>query len=367
MSLSLEKLQFANFRSYERLELDDLGPINLFIGPNAAGKTNIVEGIQLLSSQRSFRSSSVDQLIHHGQNTALLKALLTDDKRSFDISLRLQREEKKKTYTLNDKVKRTSELQGMAPTIVFIPDHLGLAKGSLSSRRDEIDYIGAQVNSNYLQIKKDYDKLQKHKNKLLKEEGDITLIQSVNDLMVVCGSQLSCYRYSLFQRLSKLMQDFYSQMTHETEQFSAQYCLSWSKEEPVLGHIEVAEIREQYQRSLEESLEEERTRKRMIVGPHADKLRFFIDQKETEYFASQGQQRSVVLALKLAEALLIDEFLDKKPILLLDDVMSELDKTRRQAFIELISGSVQSFITTANIEYFDKDIIQNAKVVNINS
>lgn len=367
MSLFLSELHFNNFRSYKEYQLNNLGPINLFVGPNAAGKTNIIEGIQLLSSQRSFRGSNIEQLIYQGESYAKLNALLKDEKRTFDMSLLLKREERKRIYTLHGKVKKPSDLQGLAPTVLFIPDHLSLAKGSLSSRRDEIDVLGSQVNANYFQIKKDYEKLLRHKNKLLKEEQNLTLIESINELMVVCGSQLTCYRYALFQRLSALMTDFYFQITGEKEVFSAQYCLSWNQEIPVFGPLDVGEVRSIFCSMVEVRFQEECLRKKAVIGPHADKIRFFINEKETEHFASQGQQRSVVLALKLAEATLINEYLRKKPILLLDDVMSELDEVRRRAFIDLISGSIQCFITTANIEYFDKEILTNAKVVNINS
>lgn len=363
----LEQLHLRSFRSYQSYDLQNIGPITLFVGPNAAGKTNIIEGIQLLCSQHSFRVAHAEQLVNVQAENAFLSGVLTDEKRRFDIQLSIQKEGGKKLFELNGKHKKPADLQGLAPTIVFIPDNLNLAKSALSSRRDEIDSIGSQINANYLQIKKDYDKLIKHKNKLLKEEAERALIESFNDQIVVCGAQLSCYRYSLFQKLSTKMAHYYTQVTNGKERFHAGYCLSWDNEIPLEVALDVKDMREQLNTQLQKNLDEEIARKRVLIGPHADKIRFFINDQPTEYFASQGQQRSAVLALKLAEATVIEEMLGKKPILLLDDVMSELDEVRRRAFIDLISGSIQTFITTANIDYFDKEILSLARVEKINS
>lgn len=364
MDLSISHILLRNFRSYESFDLDDIGSLTLLVGPNAVGKTNIIEGVQLLTAQSSFRHSPVEQLMRTGSGFALLTADVTDGSRQLELAVQLV--EGKKKHLLNGKAKRTADLKGLVPSVTFTPDDLELAKGAMALRRSALDALGSQLSANHYLIRLDYEKVLRHKNRLLKDEAPSELIEAMNETLVTCGAQLSCYRAALFEKLAASMAFYYAEITDGTERLEAGYVPSWEDYHPLTFNTFTFgrdEARTALARALEQRGSEERARKRAVVGPHADHIEFFIDGRNAALFGSQGQQRSVVLALKLAEAALIQDILHQKPVLLLDDVMSELDAARRRALVTFISGDIQTFITTTNLSYFDDDVLDGARIV----
>lgn len=366
MDLSISRISFVNYRSYEKLDLDGIGPLTVFVGPNAAGKTNIVEGIQMLTAQTSFRHPGTEELLRVGASFARLEAEATDGNRRLLLEMRV--EDGKKRFLLNGKAKRAADLKGLVPSVTFTPDDLELAKGSMSPRRAALDALGAQLSANHYLIRRDYEKVLRHKNRLLKDEASPLLIESVDEMVVTCGAQLCAYRSALFEKLSQRMSAYYGEIVGGREELAACYVPSWEPHDPAAAvsySFGRDEARASISRALERRGREERERRRALVGPHADKVEFFIDGRNASVYGSQGQQRSAVLALKLAEASLVQDILHQKPVLLLDDVMSELDEARRRALVSFIAGDIQTFITTANIDYFDADLLAAARVVRL--
>lgn len=363
--------------------------LTVFVGPNAIGKTNIVEGIQLLTALSSFRNPTVDQLIRKGGSHALARSFVCDGNRELEMTLLLEGHSKK--YRLNGKAKRSAELKGIIPSVTFTPDDLELVKGSMSVRRQVLDTLGSQLSANYHLIRKDYEKVVRHKNRLLKDEASPLMLDSIDEMLVTCGAQLFCYRIALFARLIPHMKKLYEEISGGKDSFSASYINSWDKSDDAgfdglsaeetdeideISHpIEALsfstsfdqlsrdEVRERMQEALKRRRCDEMVRKRCLIGPHLDKIHFFVNGMDASHYASQGQQRSIVLAERLAEAAVIEEMIGQKPVLLLDDVMSELDGARREALVSYISQDVQTFITTANIAYFGQDMLERADVV----
>lgn len=374
MSLRIEQLTFRNFRNYENLHLEALGEITVFVGQNAMGKTNIVEGIQLLTALASFRHATIEQLIRHGSDCGQLEAHLGDGNRELDIALLLDGRVRK--YRLNGKPKRPADLKGLAPCVIFTPDDLDLVKGSMAGRRGALDALGSQVNKSYYVVRHDYEKVIRHKNRLLKDEADAALIDAINEMVVTCGAQLSCYRAALFERLRPHIVEKYRQIAAAREELTVTYTPSWERlaEQgvsvapvpfPSSPSFSRDEARAAIAAALREHESEERRRGRSVVGPHADGVSFFLDGQDASLYGSQGQQRSIVLAWKLAEAAVIEEIVEQKPVLLLDDVMSELDGARRAALVGAMEGGSQTFITTANLAYFDQGMLERARVVEL--
>lgn len=366
MDLSIKRILFKNFRSYESFELSNIGALTVLAGPNAVGKTNVVEGVQLLTALSSFRHATVDQLVQEGRNQAFLDIDLTDGNRQLTLSLHIN--EGKRSYSLNGKAKRPADLKGVIPSVVFTPDDLELAKGSSTPRRAALDALGSQLSSNHYVIKRDYEKVVRYKNRLLKEEAPQALIDSIDDTLVTCGAQLTCYRSALFEKLAPMMQSYYDTIADGREKFQACYIPSWEKYDPTQPtsfSCNRDSAREALSRTLEIRRGEERVRRRSLVGPHADHLEFFIAGRNASLYGSQGQQRSIVLAYKLAEVSIIQEILHQKPVLLLDDVMSELDATRRAALMSFIEDDIQTFITTTNLSYFDEALLARARVIEL--
>ena len=370
MTLRITDIAFRDFRSYERFELHDIGMLTVFAGPNAAGKTNIIEGIQLLTALATFRNAPIREMVRQGCETAVLDGRYADDARQLDVKVTLA--EHAKRCTLNGKAKRAADLKGLMPSVTFTPDDLELVKGSMSKRRHSLDALGSQLHRNYYLIQKDYEKVVRHKNHLLKEGGDAALLASIDQMVVEVGSQLCCYRAALFEKLAVPLSRIYGEIAQGREALEAEYVPSWSLDDggnaPVLAEpakFTRAEARAALEEALARRGAEEMRRGRMLVGPQKDAVLFRIDGLNAESFGSQGQQRSIVLAWKLAEAAVIEEMLEQRPVLLLDDVMSELDGARREALVSYIARDVQTFITTANLQYFDGDMIAEAQVMRL--
>lgn len=366
MTLRISEISFTDFRNYEHFELDGIGALTVLVGPNAVGKTNIIEGVQLMTALASFRHPTIDQVIRQGASAARTSSRITDGSRLLDVTMTLK--EHKRTYTLNGKPKRPADLKGLVPSVAFTPDDLELVKGSMSVRRAAIDALGSQLSANHYLIKRDYEKVVRYKNRLLKEDAPATLIDSINETLITCGAQLSCYRAALFAKLAPEIAQRYADIA-QGERLCARYLPSWtpdvSRETLDTATFSRDEARDALARALEERRGEELARKRAVVGPHADAVDFFIEGRNAALYGSQGQQRSVVLAYKLAETAVVESVLDQKPVLLLDDVMSELDEHRRGALVEFISGDVQTFITTANLAYFEQPLLSQAMVVEL--
>ncbi len=378
MTLSIQSIELRDFRSYGRLRLEGIGPLTVLVGPNAVGKTNIVEGIQLLTALASFRHPTIEQMVRRGAERAFLGAHVSDGNRELDVELRMEGHAKR--YALNGKAKRTADLKGLVPSVTFTPDDLDLVKGSHGTRRKALDALGSQLNANYYLILKDYEKVLQYKNRLLKEEASDVMIDSIDEMLVTVGAQLTCYRASLFERLAPQVARRYGEIAGRGEALACAYRPCWETAAPVgapaasesaadaapaLAPLTRDAAREALEAALAGRRAEERARRRAVVGPQGDAIAFAIDGMDATLYGSQGQQRSVVLAWKLAEAAVIEEMLDQKPVLLLDDVMSELDEARRAALVSYISDDVQTFITTANLAYFDQAMLSTARVIQL--
>lgn len=367
-SLTLNSLSLRNFRSYEYYSLQNIEKTTVFVGPNAIGKTNLIEAIQLISSQNSFRSSSNKELIRVGCNNSRVDAVVSDEFRNLDLALEIAGNNKK--YNLNGKTKRISELKGLLPSVVFSPDDLMLIKGPQSLRRKAIDELGMQLNSNYYLIVKDFEKILRHKNKLLKEEAQFGLIEAINEVYAKVGGELIAYRSALFSRLSRVLSAFYSTISDNKNVVSCEYVPSWkvrnSASEALTleeNSITKSDACRKLQQALMDYMYAEVSAKKTLVGPNHDYLNFQIDGMDSRVFASQGQQRSLVLSWKFAEVKIIQDILGVVPLLLLDDVMSELDASRRDALMTMINGDMQVFITTTTMDYFSDSMLDSANVI----
>lgn len=366
MGLRIQQIDFRQFRNYDYLHLDELGGLTIFIGHNAVGKTNILEGIQLLTSSYSFRHPQLSQLINESFEEARISLLAGDGNRSLDVALSIQ--SGKKRFTINGKNKASADVRGLVPSILFTPDDLQIAKKSSSVKRAALDNLGMQLTRNYYIVRKDYEKTVRYKNRLFKTDASQALIDSINETLVTCGAQLFCLRSSLFERMMPAVSAAYARLSNNGEPFSALYRPSWNR----LAQTDDAEyptkrdeVREKMAYELEKWGQEERQRGRCLVGPHNDEIMFNLAGKDASVFASQGQQRSIVLSWKLAEVEMVREILGVQPILLLDDVLSELDVARREMLVQFVTDDIQTFITATDLDNFAYSFIGKARVIEL--
>lgn len=369
MGLKIQQIHYRNFRNYDNYELTDIGDVTVFVGPNAIGKTNLVEGIQLITAFNSFRSSKTEHLVRFGEDSSFIRAVLSDGVRKLDIDFTIH--EGKRSFSLNGKRKQIKNLRGILPSVVFSPDDLNFIKGSQSIKRAEIDNLGSQLSANYSNVRHDYERILKQKNRYLKEDTTHTFLESVNEVLTTIGSQFYVLRTRLVQELIPYIKTYYTELCVGKEEVSIAYIPSWLKyEDPSLQELLDSqfsrdEVKEQLDTVIEREFSREHQRRLSLFGPHADQIVFLINGKDASHFASQGQQRSLVLSYKMAEVALLRDRLNQTPVLLLDDVMSELDEQRRTQLIKVISQDIQTFITSTNLSYFDDEFLSNAEIIEL--
>lgn len=359
MSLVIQSVTYRNFRNLGQARLEPSESFTIIHGPNAAGKTNSVEGVSLLCNGVSFRSlhSSAD-LIGPKTENAQVSQRLVGDKRVVDVRCDVVRA--KRSFTINGKPRRANECPKFLPCVLFNPDDLQVIKGSASGRRDLVDQMGTQLNETYRRVLRDYKRSLSQRNSLLKAGiADGELFESWTAALVNAGSVLCLYRGALVRRLAPLIDEAYGRLSG-FERLVVDYFPSVQASDDDRDQVMQA-----FHRELEERRPEELARHATCVGPHRDDLVFSIDGREVRSFGSQGQQRSSILAVKMAHAALVREMMGHFPVFVLDDVMSELDANRRRALFSLIDTGMQTIVTTANLEYFTDEEIDRARAVSI--
>lgn len=363
MGLVIEKVSYRDFRNVHDLDLAPAPGLTILVGPNATGKTNCMEGIYLLTNGTTFRHlGSTSDLVREGAERGQVSCRLAGDKRVIDVSCEVTAG--KKAFTINGKRRRGGECARLLPSVLFSPDDLMVVKGSASGRRDLLDGIGAQLNDGYGRILRDYTRALTQRNAMLRDEvfsGD--LLDAWTSSLVAAGAMLYLYRRALVRRLAPYVRRAYGTLAPDEEltvTYEPSRDLAAGRDEE-----DRAAVGEAFARELAASAAEERRRHVTCVGPHKDDLGFAIDGREARLFGSQGQQRTVVLAVKMAHAALVRDMLGHYPVFLLDDVMSELDRDRRRALLSLIDTGMQTIVTTANLDYFTDEERDRAKVVSM--
>ena len=345
MSIYARTLSVTEYRSFPSFELDLARGVTVLVGHNAVGKTNLVEALQLLTSGRSFRKPSPRELVRAGGTRCSMKLTLEGEGRVIDMGCVV--EDGKRSFMRNGKRCRAAGVRGVVPSVLFCPDDLDLVKRGARLRREALDGFGIQLNESYAQLASTYERTVEQRNSLLKEPFCTRdLLDAWNDSIASTGAALTVHRLALLSRIREHLIDVYAGLSGG-EAADVSYVPSWGASDAIMlpaaadassraDRIEA--VRARIAAALDERAGEELRRGITLVGPHRDEVAFTIDGRDARTFASQGQQRSLVLAWKIAEVEVTREILGRPPLLLLDDVMSELDEARRQAFLGLVDG-----------------------------
>jgi len=362
VGLSVTRLILRDFRSYEHLEIEPDPKLTILVGPNAAGKTNVVEAIQLVTAGDSFRRPQWSELVRWGTREARVELTAEGEGRVLETLLTVG-DAGRRVYRVNGKVRRRiSEVAGIIPCVSFTPDDLRMVKDSADKRRSAIDGVGDQLSPAYLTVRMEYERIVRQRNALLKEQQrNQDVLEALTERLVIKGVAFMGHRHRLFDRIKTKMSEVYETLA-PGEKLSASYVPSWRRGDATTGS---GDPMESMREALRKSEAEEKARGLTLVGPHRDEVVFSLNTREARAFASQGQMRTIALAWKLAEVAVITDIAGQPPVLLLDDVMSELDETRRHALASFVGEAAQTFLTTTNLGYFEEGLVSRAKVVPI--
>ena len=350
--MKLKKLKLKNFRNYKELEVDLYEGINIFFGENAQGKTNILESIYLFSSSRSHRGAKDRELINFDSSEGEAGIEFYSQKREQTASFKLYKNKNKELTVNGIDRSRQKALFGVFSTVIFSPEDLNLIKGSPEERRRFTDTDISQIKPEYYRILKDYKRVLNQKNNHLKEINiNEELLDVYDEKLSSLAAKITLHRLRFIIRLSELATKALYYISDNRENIEIRYKPGIDREIP----SSAKEIEEIYKNEFKKVRQEELLKRVTLIGPQRDDLEFYLNGKDASVFASQGQQRSVILSLKLAEFEFMKEILGEEPVLLLDDILSELDIKRQNKLLNFIRDN-QTVITCT-----DKDLYKKIK------
>ena len=369
--MRIKSLKLLYFRNYLSMNIDVHPSLNVLVGNNANGKTNIIESIFCLALGRSYRTKSDSECIMFGETATAMSCVVNKNDKNLDIMLGISNKGKSAKIAGVKKNKLT-DFVGELNVVLFSPEDLQLVKGSPSLRREFINREFYQFSRIYHKYYLMYQHLLKQRNSYLKDmrknpkdEMSLAYLETLTSQLAKVAIYITKERVSFVQDISKLTYKNMMNISNGQELLKIRYKSS------VLESLNIADV-------MGEGFTEENLTKVMMkksfddiirgstkIGPHQDDLEFYINELDAKMYASQGQQRSIVLSLKLAEINYLKSKTGTYPVLLLDDVLSELDKNRQLKLLDAINENVQTFITTPSISDIKEDLLKKAKVFKI--
>lgn len=361
--MKLLSLKLKHFRNYITCQLQFPGDVNVFVGENAQGKTNLLEAIYMLALAKSHRTSSDKEIIHWSEEYAKIEGRIKKRNDSLPLELVLTKKGKKARANHLEK-KKLSDYIGILNVVMFAPEDLNLVKGPPALRRRFIDMEIGQVHPVYMHDLSRYNKLLSQRNALLKElqknggHNRDTMLDVLTEQLTVLAGKIAKARKTFVKQLERWAGPIHASISQNQEQLAVQYesSIHVSEEE------DLSTMENEYERLFRRLRMREIERGVTLVGPHRDDLSFFVNEKNVQIYGSQGQQRTTALALKLAEIELIEEEIGEYPLLLLDDVLSELDDARKTHLLQTIQGKVQTFVTTTSADGIDENTLNKANL-----
>lgn len=357
IKLMLKHLELINFRNWSKYSIG-LARTTIIVGPNGAGKTNLIEAINLLSTGRSWRTSRDGETIKWGSDFAKIIAKIHPKGELEMVIQKLVTPDRpqQKMIKINSVKKKLSEVLGFLPTVLFSPEEIFLVEGPPALRRRFIDILLCQIDKKYTLALLDLAKIIQGRNKLLYYlkigQAKIKEIEFWDEKLVILGSFIIARREQAIAKLNEDLSQIYQEISQQEEDLQIKY------KKTVAGDNFLQVLIENRQREIENTA--------TLFGPHRDDLVFLLTNKNLATFGSRGEYRSAVLALKVAEQKYLTQEKNQPPILLLDDIFSELDSNRRLHLKKIINAG-QTVITTADPGQIEADLKKEAKIVELKS
>lgn len=350
----IKSLELADFRNYETLNIQFDRGTNILYGNNAQGKTNILEAIYLSSTTKSHKGSRDQETIRFGCGEAHIRTYLEKDSAEYRVDMHLRKNKSKGIAIDGQKIKRAAELLGLLKVVFFSPEDLSIIKNGPAERRHFIDMELCQLDNLYLHDLNHYNKTLNQRNKLLK---DLYFSPELKDTLSVWDEQLVLYGSKITQRRSRFIEQLNEII------YGIHKKLSGGKEELIIKY-EPDTRPEEYGEKLALNRDRDIRLKQTSSGPHRDDVSFLANGIDIRRFGSQGQQRTAALSLKLSEIELVKKIAEDSPVLLLDDVLSELDSSRQNYLLNSIGG-IQTIITCTGLDEFINNRFEMGRVYNV--
>lgn len=365
MQRRITSLGLTDFRNYGKFSLEPQGGLTILVGPNGVGKTNIIEAISLVTRGESFRTTAWQDLVRWGSDGASV-VMTAEDEGGGRTDIALHVAGGRRTYRVNGTVRRrVADVMGAVPAVVFTPEDLRIVKDSADRRRGALDSLGGQLSRSYAATRSEYERIVRQRNALLRSvDASESELEPWTERLLETGALLRTLRVRLLAALTADVTRVYSELSGG-ESLKPAYVDRDREPSGQPGEVREDDVAGCMRAAQHKRAREERTRGTSLVGPHRDDIAFMLEERDARAFASQGQQRTIALAWKLAEVDSIEKTVHATPVLLLDDVMSELDESRRQKLAAFVEERTQTFVTTTNLGYFDSDFVSAAKVVTL--
>ncbi len=359
----IKKLKLHNFRNYKSLNVTLTKGINIIYGENAQGKTNLLESIYVLGITKSHRNFIDNSLIKKGEEYLTIEGTFNDN--SLDNKLNIYIDNKSKVLKYNNNaVKKISDYISIMNIIIFYPDDLELIKGSPQDRRKYINLEISQLYRNYFIAINEYNKILKLRNEYLKKMNKgISRDKSYLDILTGYLIDRSIFIYKMRDKFINKVNLYCSNIYKDIMNLDGFKVVYKPSIEFDINDSNIKEIlKKQYDKRLEYDIKLSMT----TFGPHKDDIEFYLNDKNLKYYGSQGQQKVAILSLKLSEVEIFKKYKQTTPILLLDDIFSELDDKKKNNLLKYINKDIQTIITTTDVNNLDSRLIKKSKLFKIN-
>jgi DNA replication and repair protein RecF len=356
----INELKLKNYRNYEHLDIKFQNKVNVFLGENAQGKTNVMESIYVLAMAKSHRTTYDKDLIRWDQEYAKIEGRVQKYNSSLPLELIISKKGKKAKFNHIEQ-KKLSQYVGNMNVVMFAPEDLQLVKGSPQIRRRFIDMEIGQISPVYLHDVGQLNKVLQQRNRYLKQlqlkkQSDETMLDVLTEQFIALAVKIILKRFEFITLLQNWATPIHEGISRGREVLKIKYkpSVDVSEDQDLSKMVRI--YREKYEQVKQREIDRGST----LFGPQRDDLLFYVNDHEVHTFGSQGQQRTTALSIKLAEIELIHSEIGEYPILLLDDVLSELDDQRQSHLLNTIQGKVQTFVTTTSVEGINHQTLKEA-------
>lgn len=354
--MEITKIMLKNFRNYTNLELNFSSNLNIIYGSNGSGKSNLIESIYLLALTKSFRTSNEKNLIMKDSEFASVIGIInSNEKTKYQILLK---KDSKEVFIDDDRVNKMSDFVSRINIILFNPLDTKLITDAPAVRRRMLDIEISQINKNYLLLLSSYNKILKHRNAYLKQlyisaNASKDYLDILTSKMIKIGKEINNIRNDYINDINKNITKIYKNI-FESGELKIKYQSTYNNkdEDEILLH---------YQKDYRKEMEMGKT----LSGIHHDDIIYTLDKNNIKDYGSVGQQKNAIISFKLSEILIIKEIKGEYPILILDDLFSELDDTKINNIVTMLNKEVQTFITTTNIDKVDKNLLNESTIFKI--